>query len=127
MDRRKALEDAVRVMAPRIPRHEFEAVMDHALGSRGLHMASPEKAAWLSLAAYIRHRLTEYDQLLNDGYDMQSARFFVLGDINAVLESWGSPRRVGEEAEEGLNEDILSETDNEEKPMHPLTKPSGAS
>ncbi|WP_262027678.1 DUF2293 domain-containing protein [Microvirga sp. Mcv34] len=94
MNRREAIESAVRVLAPRIPRHEFEAVTDHALGSRGLHAASPETAAWLSLTAYIRHRLTDYDDLLNDGYDMESARFFVLDDMNGILEGWGSPRRV---------------------------------
>ncbi len=97
MNRREAIESAVRILAPRIPRHEFEAVTDHALGSRGLHTASPEMAAWLSLTSYIRHRLTDYDALLDDGYDQESARFFVLDDMNAVLEEWGSPRRVVEE------------------------------
>ena len=101
MNRREAIESAVRILAPRIPRHEFEAVTDHALGSRGLHGASPEAAAWLSLTAYIRHTLTDYDSLLDDGYDQESARFFVLDDMNAVLEEWGSPRRVqaGDETE----------------------------
>ena len=94
MSRREAIESAVRILAPRIPRHEFEAVTDHALGSRGLHGAAPETAAWLSLTAYIRHRLTDYDDLLNNGYDQESARFFVLDDMNAILEEWGSPRRV---------------------------------
>jgi hypothetical protein len=99
MNRREAIESAVRILAPRIPRHELEAVVDHALGSRGLQTASPETAAWLSLTSYIRHRLTDYDDLLNDGYDMESARFFVLDDMNAVLEEWGSPRRVQVEDE----------------------------
>ena len=99
MNRREAIESAVRILAPRIPRHEFEAVTDHALGSRGLHTASPEAAAWLSLVAYIRHRLTDYDALLDEGYDQDSARFFVLDDINDTLERWGSPRRV--EPEDG--------------------------
>jgi hypothetical protein len=94
MNRRQFIESAVRVLAPRIPRHEFESVVDHALGSRGLHMATPETAAWLSMVAYIRHRLTDYDTLLEDGYDVDSARFFVLDEINGVLEGWGSPRRV---------------------------------
>ena len=53
MNRREAIESAVRILAPSIPRHEFEAVTDHALVSRGLHGASPETAAWLSLTAYI--------------------------------------------------------------------------
>ena len=99
MNRREAIGSAVRILAPRIPRHEFEAVTDHALGSRGLHGASPETAAWLSITAYIRHRLTDYDSLLNEGYDVESARFFVLDDMNAILEEWGSPRRVQAEDE----------------------------
>jgi len=95
------VEEAVRVFAPRAPDHEFEAIVDHAMAmmSQGLRMASPENAAWLSMVAYIRHRLTEYDRLLDEGYDQDSARFFVLEEINGVLEEWGSPKRVsGEEA-----------------------------
>jgi hypothetical protein len=99
MNRREAIESAVRILAPRIPRHEFESVTDHALGSRGLHTASPEAAAWLSITAFIRHRLTDYDSLLDEGYDVDSARFFVLEDMNAILEEWGSPRRVEPEEE----------------------------
>jgi hypothetical protein len=99
MSRRESIESAVRILAPRIPQHEFESVMDHALGSRGLHGASPEMAAWLSLVSYIRHRLTDYDDLLDEGYDVESARFFVLDDMNAILEGWGSPRRVEVEDE----------------------------
>jgi hypothetical protein len=98
VNRRDLIGSAVRILAPRIPRHEFESVIDHAVGSRGLHTASPETAAWLSMTAYIRHRLTDYDNLLDEGYDQESARFFVLDHINQVLEDWGSPRRIeGEE------------------------------
>jgi hypothetical protein len=99
MSRRELLESAVRVLAPRIPRHEYESVIDHALGSRGLHTASPEAAAWLSITAFIRHRLTEYDNLLDEGYDQESARFFVLEEMNRILAGWGSPRRVSGEEE----------------------------
>ncbi len=81
---------------PRIPRHECEAIIDHALDSPGLRAAAPETAAWLSLVAYVRHVFTEYDALLEDGYDPDSARHFVLDDINAVLEGWGVRRRLGE-------------------------------
>ena len=51
------------------------------------------------MTAYIRHRLTDYDSLLDEGYDQESARFFVLDDINQVLETWGSPRRISGEDE----------------------------
>ena len=40
--------------------------------------------------------LTDYDELLDEGYDAESARFFVRESINEVLEEWGAARRVGE-------------------------------
>jgi hypothetical protein len=91
---RAEIEAALRQMAPRIPQHEFAAVVDHALDSRGLSTALAETAAWLSLIAYIRHVLTEYDELLQEGYDQHSARFFVADDIAEVLTAWGVQRRL---------------------------------
>jgi hypothetical protein len=40
---------------------------------------------------------TDYDALLAEGYDVDSARFFVLGEITAVVEDWGVRRRIGDE------------------------------
>ena len=79
-------------MAPRIPSHEFDAVIDHAMGSAGLRKASPENAAWLSLVAYVRHVFTEYDDLLAEGHDTDSARFFVAEEMQEVLTRWGVRR-----------------------------------
>lgn len=94
MSRRADIEAALRQLAPRIPKHEFGAVADHAVDSPGLRNAAPETAAWLSLVAYVRHVLTDYDALLAEDYDVDSARFFVLGKITAVLDGWGVRRRV---------------------------------
>jgi hypothetical protein len=94
---RTQVETALRRLAPRIPPHEFGAVVDHARDSRGLKASAPETAAWLSLVAYVRHALTDYDDLLAQGYDQESARFFVAGDIQAVLERWGVTRRLATE------------------------------
>ena len=94
MPRRIDIEAALRRLAPRIPPHELGAVVDHALDSRGLRAASPEAAAWLSLVAYVRHVLTEYDELLDQGYDVDSARHFVAADIDATLKRWGVRRRL---------------------------------
>lgn len=77
-----------------MPEHEFGAVVDHAVDSRGLRSAAPEEAAWLSLVAYVRHVITDYDDLRNQGYDEESARFFVAREIEAVLERWGVRRRL---------------------------------
>jgi len=94
--RRDDLERALRHIAPQIPGHEFGAVIDHALGSPGLRGSVPETALWLSMTAYIRHVFTDYDDLLKDGYDVDSARHFVRDDMNAKLAEWGVRRRVGD-------------------------------
>jgi len=95
MLKRSVIEDALRRLAPRMPPHEFAAVVDHALDSRGLRSATPETAAWLSLVAYVRHALTDYDELLAQGYDQDSARHFVADEIDAVLAAWGARRKLG--------------------------------
>ena len=94
MSRRNDIETALRRLAPQIPDHEFGAVVDHALDSRGLRNATPEEAAWLSLVAYVRHVFTDYDMLRDQNYDEDSARFFVAEEIEAVLKRWGVQRRL---------------------------------
>jgi hypothetical protein len=89
---RKEIENALRYLAPDIPDHEFGAIADHAMDSTGLRSAAPETAAWLSMVSFIRHVLTEYDSLLEEGYEQESARHFVAGDMQAVLKEWGVKR-----------------------------------
>jgi hypothetical protein len=92
--KRSEIEIALRRLAPKIPAHELGAVLDHAIDSPGLSVASPETAAWLSLVAYVRHVFTDYDELLTQDYDQESARFFVASEIEAVLSTWGVRRRL---------------------------------
>lgn len=94
MAKRGEIEIALRRLAPRIPAHEFAAVVDHAVDSPGLKPASPETAAWLSLVAYVRHVFTDYDELLVQDFDQDSARHFVADEIAAVLNDWGVRRRL---------------------------------
>ena len=89
-----AIDDALLRLAPAIPPHERMAVVDHAIDSRGLSVASPETAAWLSLVAYVRHTFTDYDELLAEGYDSDSARHFVAARMDEILQAWGSRRRL---------------------------------
>ena len=93
----RPVEAALRRLAPKIPPHEFGAVIDHALDSKGLRNATPETAAWLSLVAYVRHVFTDYDELLTQGYDRDSARHFVMNDMAAKLTEWGVPRTLGDD------------------------------
>ena len=98
MPRRRDIEAALHRLAPKIPPHEFGAVIDYALDSEGLKTAAPETAAWLSLVSYARHVFTEYDTLLAQGYDRDSARHFVADEMETVLNGWGVRRRLGEES-----------------------------
>ena len=97
MKARAALEAALRHLAPNIPPHEFGAVIDHARDSAGLKSVAPETAAWLSLVAYVRHTFTDYDALLAQGYDRDSARHFVADEMTEVLKHWGVRRPLGGE------------------------------
>jgi hypothetical protein len=89
---RPAIEAVLRRLAPKIPPHEFGAVVDHALDSKGLQHAAPETAAWLSLVAYVRHVFSDYDDLLAQGYDQESARHFVAEEMAGKLKQWGVRR-----------------------------------
>jgi len=91
---RSEIARALRELAPRIPDHEFEAVLDHAVDSPGLRVAAPQTAAWLSLVAYARHVFTDYDELLQDAYDPESARFFFADELAEVLRQWGVRRTL---------------------------------
>ena len=92
MTKRSDIEEALRQLAPQVPEFEAAAIADHAMDCRGLKTASPQAAAWLSMVAFVRHALTEYDSLLEEGYDHESARHFVAADIQAVLTEWGVQR-----------------------------------
>jgi hypothetical protein len=95
--KRTAINAALLHFAPAIPSYERMAVVDHAIDSRGLSMASPETAAWLSLVAYVRHTFTDYDELLAEGYDPDSARHFVTARMDEILQAWGVRRRLAPE------------------------------
>ena len=94
MPTRAAIEEALRRLAPRIPAFEFGAVADHARDSAGLRTATPEEAAWLALTAYVRHTFTDYDELLAQGYDRDSARHFVAEAMADTLAGWGVRRTL---------------------------------
>lgn len=89
-NRREAVAAALARLAPRLPAFEAEAVIDRALASPGLRKGAPETAARLALVAYARHTFTDYDDLLAEGYDRDSARHFVLDALNAALLAWGA-------------------------------------
>jgi len=92
--RRAAIHAALRRLAPALPAREAEVVLDHAVDSPGLRKAKPETAGWLSLVAYVRHVHSDYDALLEEGYDPEAARHFALPAMRETLAAWGVRRQI---------------------------------
>lgn len=97
--RNQELRKALRGLAPLIPYADSEPVLERAarLAREDLSLGA---ALWLALVAHVRHRHTEYDALLAEGYDRDAARHFVVEETEAVLRSWGCARRIGSEGDE---------------------------
>lgn len=96
--RRKDIAEHLRILIPLVPMADFieiEAVAD----AGHLRHLPVSIAAWQAVTTRARHAHTDYDELLEDGYDQDSARHFVLDDINEVLERWGCTRRLDVNAE----------------------------
>lgn len=93
--RQQAIRKSLRAFVPHIPLGEAEDVLARA-GSAKMKSLPPSTALWLCLTSHIRHRHTDYDLLLGDGYERDAARFFVAGPTDAVLATWGCARGVAD-------------------------------
>ena len=95
--RQKEMRKALRALLPRVPMRDAEAILTLALAGHLRHLP-PTISLWQATTSHVRHELTDYDTLLDEGYDRDSARFFVLETMNDILRSWGCNRAVaGEE------------------------------
>ena len=89
--RRKAVAKALTALLPGGTYADMEAIRETAGGGK-LRTLPPQIAVWLAAIAHVRHRYTEYDSLLEEGYDRDAARFFVVDAINRKLTDWRSTR-----------------------------------
>ena len=103
-ERQKAIARALTLTIPGAPYLDAEAIRT-AARSRHMRTLSPPVALWLAAVAHIRHAHTDYDTLLDEGYERDAARFFVLDDINAVLDRWGATRRLDPDAVDEMVEE----------------------
>ncbi len=96
--RQRAIHKALRALIPLTPYADFEPI---AMAARAKHMRSlaPVDGAFLATVAHIRHVHTDYDDLRDEGYDHDSARFFVAEAIEEKLRDWGCSRGLIEEEE----------------------------
>ena len=90
-ERRRAIDKALTLLIPMAPYIDAEQIRQDA-GARHMKTLPPSIAVWLATVAHVRHQHTDYDSLMDEGYDRNAARFFVLDDVNAVLTTWRATR-----------------------------------
>jgi hypothetical protein len=97
--RQRAIGKALTVLLPAVPYSDSEPIRAAA---QAPHMKAlpPSVAVWLATVAHIRHIYTDYDALRDEGYDKDSARFFVLDAINTKLTEWRATRLLNADEEE---------------------------
>lgn len=97
--RRRAIAKALTALLPLAPYADMEKIR---VDAGAVHMKSlpPSIAVWLATIAHIRHMHTDYEKLLAEGYDRDSARFFVIEQTNTVLTRWRATRLLEDEDEE---------------------------
>lgn len=97
--RQRAVGKALAALVPYAPLADTQKIREGA-NDRNLRDLPPSVAVWLSTVAHVRHVHTEYDALLEEGYDRDAARFFVVDAINRVLTSWRATRLLEPDGEE---------------------------
>ena len=97
--RQRAVAKALTALLPLAPYADAEVIRADALA---VHMKTlpPTIAVWLATVAHVRHAHTDYEKLLSEGYDRDSARFFVIDQINATLTRWRATRLLDPDDED---------------------------
>lgn len=93
--RQRAIAKALTALLPMAPYSDIEAIREAAL-ARKMRELPPSIAVWIATVAHVRHVHTQYDELLDEGYDRDAARHFVVDEINQVLTGWRATRLVEE-------------------------------
>ena len=97
--RRRALAKALTALLPAAPYADIESIRADA-GAKHMKTLPPAIAVWLATVAHVRHQHTDYEKLLAEGYDRDSARFFVIDRTNEVLTIWRATRLLDADEEE---------------------------
>lgn len=91
--RKREILRHLRSLVPQATMEDFLAMEKVAVAGHLRHLP-PSIAAWQAVTTRARHAHTDYDALLDEGYDQDSARHFVLDDINSVLTGWGCAKQI---------------------------------
>ncbi len=97
--RRRAIAKALTALLPMAPYADMEKIRSDA-GAVHMKTLPPSIAVWLATIAHVRHAHTDYEKLLEEGYDRDSARFFVLAQTNETLTRWRATRLLDADDED---------------------------
>ncbi|MEZ5812031.1 MAG: DUF2293 domain-containing protein [Rhizobiaceae bacterium] len=89
--RQRAIARALTALLPLAPYADIEKIRADALGAT-FRALPPSIAVWLATVAHVRHEHTDYETLLDEGYDRDAARHFVIDEINGTLTRWQARR-----------------------------------
>jgi hypothetical protein len=86
----------IRLQYPGCPSQEAEAIADHAcqkysgrVGRTSAAKSFDAEAIDLAVKAHIRHKHTNYDQLLSNGWERTEARSAVTEKLDQIMREWG--------------------------------------
>lgn len=97
--RQRAIARALTLLLPMAPYADIETIREAAL-ARKMRELPPSIAVWIATVAHVRHAHTQYDRLLDEGYDRDAARHFVIDEINRVLTGWRATRLLDVDTDE---------------------------
>jgi hypothetical protein len=98
-NRQRSINKALTLLLPAVPYSDSEPIRA-AAGAPHMKTLPPPIAVWLAAVAHVRHQHTDYDALRDEGYDKESARFFVLDAINRKLTEWRATRLLDPDEED---------------------------
>ncbi|NVK34712.1 MAG: DUF2293 domain-containing protein [Rhodobacteraceae bacterium] len=81
--------------APGVPFADALKIIEIASAGHLRHLPA-SIAIQQALTSYVRHEMTDYDALLDEGYDRDAARHFVMGDMEDILNDWSSDHAENE-------------------------------
>ena len=103
-ERQREIVRRIRELIPMAPMSDFAAVKLLANAGHLRHLP-PSISARQAITSHVRHVHTDYDSLLKEGYDKDSARHFVLDAMNEKLTEWGSLFQIENEPEDKLEDE----------------------
>ena len=85
----------IRMQYPGCPTQEAEAIAGHAcrkysgrVGRSSAARAFDAEAIELAVKAHVRHKHTNYDQLLSNGWERTEARSAVIEKLDQIMREW---------------------------------------